>query len=121
MMSSSLPMVKPTTIRCPLQKKFYYSRKFRPVTKVNLDTDGKRLQFYQRNKVDKANVQLLFEITLRISRWKAILTKKTFQTEPIFCALRKAPPISNYRNTILIEYFSNYTKDEWANYRSNTY
>jgi len=86
---------------------------FRPVTKVNMDMmeNGYRA-FLEENRVEKDNVQLLFEITLSNLKMEGDIDEKDFlDRADILCSLGHTVLISNYRKYYkLIEYFSNYTK-----------
>ena len=86
---------------------------FRPVTKVNIDMmENGYNAFIKENKVDKDNVQLLFEITLSNLKMEGDIDEKDFlDRADILCSLGHSVLISNYRKYYkLIEYFSNYTK-----------
>ncbi|HAP31180.1 MAG TPA: nicotinate-nucleotide adenylyltransferase [Flavobacteriales bacterium] len=86
---------------------------FRPVTKVNIDMmENGYNSFIKENKVDKDNVQLLFEITLSNLKMEGDIDEKDFlDRADILCSLGHTVLISNYRKYYkLIEYFSNYTK-----------
>ena len=87
---------------------------FRPVTKVNIDMmENGYNAFIKENKVDKDNVQLLFEITLSNLKMEGDIDEKDFlDRADILCSLGHSVLISNYRKYYkLIEYFSNYTKE----------
>ena len=86
---------------------------FRPVTKVNLDMMENGFKaFVEENRVDKENVQLLFEITLSNLKMEGDIDENDFlDRADILCSLGHTVLISNYRKYYkLIEYFSNYTK-----------
>lgn len=86
---------------------------FRPVTKVNLDMMQNGYEaFIQENRVNKDNVQLLFEITLSNLKMEGDIDENDFlDRADILCSLGHTVLISNYRKYYkLIEYFSNYTK-----------
>ena len=86
---------------------------FRPVTKVNLDMmENGYKSFIEENRVDKDNVQLLFEITLSNLKMEGDIDENDFlDRADILCSLGHTVLISNYRKYYkLIEYFSNYTK-----------
>jgi hypothetical protein len=86
---------------------------FRPVTKVNLDMmENGYKAFIEENKVEKDNVQLLFEITLSNLKMEGDIDEKDFlDRADILCSLGHSVLISNYKQYYkLIEYFSNYTK-----------
>jgi hypothetical protein len=86
---------------------------FRPVTKVNLDMmENGYKAFVEENRVDKENVQLLFEITLSNLKMEGDIDENDFlDRADILCSLGHTVLISNYRKYYkLIEYFSNYTK-----------
>ena len=87
---------------------------FRPVTKVNIDMmENGYKTFTQENKVDKDNIQLLFEITLSNLKMEGDIDEKDFlDRADILCSLGHSVLISNYKKYYkLIEYFSNYTKE----------
>jgi hypothetical protein len=86
---------------------------FRPVTKVNIDMmENGYNAFVEENRVDKDNVQLLFEITLSNLKMEGDIDEKDFlDRADILCSLGHTVLISNYRKYYkLIEYFSSYTK-----------
>ncbi|MBL6658305.1 MAG: TonB-dependent receptor [Flavobacteriales bacterium] len=86
---------------------------FRPVTKVNLDMmENGYNSFIEENRVDKDNVQLLFEITLSNLKMEGDIDENDFlDRADILCSLGHTVLISNYKKYYkLIEYFSNYTK-----------
>ncbi len=86
---------------------------FRPVTKVNLDMMENGFNaFVKENRVNKENVQLLFEITLSNLKMEGDIDENDFlDRADILCSLGHTVLISNYRKYYkLIEYFSNYTK-----------
>ena len=86
---------------------------FRPVTKVNLDMMENGFNaFVEENRVNKENVQLLFEITLSNLKMEGDIDENDFlDRADILCSLGHTVLISNYRKYYkLIEYFSNYTK-----------
>ena len=68
--------------------------------------------FVEENRVDKENVQLLFEITLSNLKMEGDIDENDFlDRADILCSLGHTVLISNYRKYYkLIEYFSNYTK-----------
>jgi hypothetical protein len=69
--------------------------------------------FIEENKVDKKNVQLLFEITLSNLKMEGDIDEKDFlDRADILCSLGHTVLISNYRKYYkLIEYFSKYTNN----------
>ena len=84
-------MEKSTTFRCSLQKNILTIRgSFRPVTKVNIDMmENGYNAFIKENKVDKENVQLLFEITLSNLKMEGDIDEKDFlDRADILCSLR---------------------------------
>ena len=86
---------------------------FSPVTKVNIDMMENGFNaFIKENRVDKKNVQLLFEITLSNLKMEGDIDEKDFlDRADILCSLGHTVLISNYKKYYkLIEYFSNYTK-----------
>ncbi len=87
---------------------------FRPVTKVNMDMmENGYAAFIEENKVNKDNVQLLFEITLSNLKMEGDIDEKDFlDRADILCSLGHTVLISNYRKYYkLIEYFSKYTNN----------
>ena len=86
---------------------------FRPVTKVNIDMLEKGLNKFQENtKVDKKNIQILFEITLSNLRSEGEIDEQDFlDRADILCSLGYTVMISNYKKFYkLIEYLSQFTK-----------
>lgn len=86
---------------------------FRPVTKVNMDMMENGYEaFIKENKVDKDNVQLLFEITLSNLKMEGDIDEKDFlDRADILCSLGHTVLISNYRKYYkLVDYFSSFTK-----------
>ena len=86
---------------------------FRPVTKVNMDMMENGYEaFIKENKVDKDNVQLLFEITLSNLKMEGDIDEKDFlDRADILCSLGYTVLISNYRKYYkLVDYFSSFTK-----------
>ena len=85
---------------------------FRPVTKVNIDMLSKALgKFEENNKVEKENIQLLFEITLSNLMSDGQLDERDFlDRADILCSLGYTVMISNYKKYYkLCEYLSRYT------------
>ena len=86
---------------------------FRPVTKVNIDMLNNGLEKFKENpKVNKENIQLLFEITLSNLRMEGEVDRKDFLDRvDILCSLGYTVMISNYKKYYkLIEYLSQFTK-----------
>ena len=88
---------------------------FRPVTKVNIDMimNGYNM-FIKENRVDRQNLQVLFEITLNnLQSDTGDVDEKDFiDRADILCSLGQTVLISNYQEYYkLVEYFSRYTKD----------
>ncbi|MBX2983440.1 MAG: TonB-dependent receptor [Flavobacteriales bacterium] len=87
---------------------------FRPVTKVNIDMimNGYNM-FIKEQRVDRQNLQVLFEITLNNlqSDSGAVDEKDFIDRADILCSLGQTVLISNYQEYYkLVEYFSRYTK-----------
>lgn len=87
---------------------------FRPVTKVNIDMimNGYNM-FIKENRVDRQNLQVLFEITLNnLQADTGDVDEKDFiDRADILCSLGQTVLISNYQEYYkLVEYFSRYTK-----------
>ena len=87
---------------------------FRPVTKVNIDMimNGYNM-FIKENRVDRQNLQVLFEITLNnLQSDTGDVDEKDFiDRADILCSLGQTVLISNYQEYYkLVEYFSRYTK-----------
>lgn len=87
---------------------------FRPVTKVNIDMimNGYNM-FIKENRVDRNNLQVLFEITLNnLQSDTGDVDEKDFiDRADILCSLGQTVLISNYQEYYkLVEYFSRYTK-----------
>lgn len=86
---------------------------FRPVTKVNIDMikNGYR-QFINEKRVDKDNLQVLFEITLNnLSMGGEIDEQDFIDRADILCSLGQTVLISNHQQYYkLVEYFSTFTK-----------
>jgi hypothetical protein len=87
---------------------------FRPVTKVNIDMimNGYNM-FIKEQRVDRQNLQVLFEITLNnLKRDTGDVDEKDFiDRADILCSLGQTVLISNYQEYYkLVEYFSRYTK-----------
>jgi hypothetical protein len=85
---------------------------FRPVTKVNLDmiVNGYN-EFIKDPKVDKENLQVLFEITLNNLLMEGGVDEQDFlDRADILCSLGQTVMISNYRKYYkLTEYLSKFT------------
>jgi hypothetical protein len=87
---------------------------FRPVTKVNIDMimNGYNM-FIKEQRVDRQNLQVLFEITLNnLQSDSGDVDEKDFiDRADILCSLGQTVLISNYQEYYkLVEYFSRYTK-----------
>jgi hypothetical protein len=87
---------------------------FRPVTKVNIDMimNGYNM-FIKEHRVDRQNLQVLFEITLNNLRSDTgdVDEKDFIDRADILCSLGQTVLISNYQEYYkLVEYFSRYTK-----------
>lgn len=87
---------------------------FRPVTKVNIDMimNGYNM-FIKEQRVDRQNLQVLFEITLsNLKSDTGDVDEKDFiDRADILCSLGQTVLISNYQEYYkLVEYFSRYTK-----------
>ncbi|MBZ0207890.1 MAG: TonB-dependent receptor [Flavobacteriales bacterium] len=87
---------------------------FRPVTKVNIDMimNGYNM-FIKEQRVDRQNLQVLFEITLNnLQADSGAVDEKDFiDRADILCSLGQTVLISNYQEYYkLVEYFSRYTK-----------
>ncbi|MCB9170141.1 MAG: TonB-dependent receptor [Flavobacteriales bacterium] len=87
---------------------------FRPVTKVNIDMimNGYNM-FIKENRVERSNLQVLFEITLNnLQADTGSVDEKDFiDRADILCSLGQTVLISNYQEYYkLVEYFSRYTK-----------
>lgn len=87
---------------------------FRPVTKVNIDMimNGYNM-FIKEQRVDRRNLQVLFEITLNNLRTDTgdVDEKDFIDRADILCSLGQTVLISNYQEYYkLVEYFSRYTK-----------
>ncbi|MCB0794351.1 MAG: TonB-dependent receptor [Flavobacteriales bacterium] len=87
---------------------------FRPVTKVNIDMimNGYNM-FIKEHRVDRSNMQVLFEITLNnLQADTGTVDEKDFiDRADILCSLGQTVLISNYQEYYkLVEYFSRYTK-----------
>ncbi len=87
---------------------------FRPVTKVNIDMimNGYNM-FIKEQRVDRQNLQVLFEITLNnLQADSGAVDEKDFiDRADILCSLGQTVLISNYQEYYkLVEYFSRFTK-----------
>ena len=86
---------------------------FRPVTKVNIDMLQKGLEKFEKtNKVEKKDIQILFEITLSNLKSEGKVDEQDFlDRADILCSLGYTVMISNYRKFYkIIEYLSKFTK-----------
>lgn len=87
---------------------------FRPVTKVNIDMIKNGYDaFVKENRVEKKNLQVLFEITLNnLKEETGDIDEKDFlDRADILCQLGQTVLISNFmRYYKLVDYFSRYTK-----------
>ena len=86
---------------------------FRPVTKVNIDMIAKGLKkFHEEPKVDRENIQVLFEITLNNLKGEGDIDEQDFlDRADILCSIGQTVLISNYQKYFkLIEFFSRHTK-----------
>ncbi len=86
---------------------------FRPVTKVNFDMILKgHNKFITEYKVEKENLQVLFEITLNNLSADGEIDEQDFiDRADILCTLGQTVLISNYQEYYkLVDYFSNHTK-----------
>ena len=87
---------------------------FRPVTKVNMDMFEKSYEmFIKENKVDKAQTQVIFEITLSNLRAEGEIDEQDFMDRArLLCSLGQTVLISNFKEYYkLVEYFSQYSKN----------
>ena len=86
---------------------------FRPVTKVNIDMIENGLKSFEKtNKVDKSNIQILFEITLSNLKADGEVDEQDFlDRADLLCSLGYTVMISNYMKFYkIIEYLSKFTK-----------
>ena len=86
---------------------------FRPVTKVNIDMLEKGLEkFVKTKKVEKKDIQILFEITLSNLKAEGQVDEQDFlDRADLLCSLGYTVMISNYRKFYkIIEYLSQFTK-----------
>ncbi|MFT4661051.1 MAG: hypothetical protein ACI8XB_001322 [Patiriisocius sp.] len=86
---------------------------FRPVTKVNMDMILKGYEeFVKDSKVDKENLQVLFEITLNNLLMEGDVDEHDFlDRADILCSLGQTVMISNYKKYYKVaEYLSGFTK-----------
>ena len=86
---------------------------FRPVTKVNIDMIENGLKSFEKtNKVDKSNIQILFEITLSNLKSDGEVDEQDFlDRADLLCSLGYTVMISNYMKFYkIIEYLSKFTK-----------
>lgn len=87
---------------------------FRPVTKVNIDMIENGLKSFEKtNKVDKSNIQILFEITLSNLKSDGEVDEQDFlDRADLLCSLGYTVMISNYMKFYkIIEYLSKFTKE----------
>jgi hypothetical protein len=87
---------------------------FRPVTKVNMEIyeESKRL-FFNENRVDKENTQIIFEITLANLRSEGgMINERDFlDRAELLCSLGQTVMITNFQEDYkLVEYFSEFTR-----------
>jgi hypothetical protein len=85
---------------------------FRPVTKVNMDMVRKGYElFTQENKVNKAKLVVLFEITLSNLLSDGEIDEQDFlDRAEILCSLGQTVLISNYQEYFkLVDYFARFT------------
>ncbi|MGM0634860.1 MAG: TonB-dependent receptor [Bacteroidota bacterium] len=90
---------------------------FRPVTKVNEDIYEKSLELFEKEKkVQKNNIEVIFEITLSNLRSEGEIDEEDFMDRAkLLCSLGHTVMISNFQEYYkLVEYFSNYTKERMA-------
>jgi hypothetical protein len=86
---------------------------FRPVTKVNMDMFQKSKEmFFNENKVDPDNTQVIFEITLSNLRAEGEINERDFlDRAELLCSLGQNVMITNFQEYFkLVEYFSEFTK-----------
>ena len=86
---------------------------FRPVTKVNMDMFEKSKElFFNENKVDPENSQIIFEITLSNLRAEGEINERDFlDRAELLCSLGQNVMITNFKEYFkLVEYFSEFTK-----------
>ncbi len=86
---------------------------FRPVTKVNIDMlENAMSKFIVDIKVNKDEIQVLFEITLSNLKMEGEIDEKDFLDRvDILCSLGYTVMISNYKKYYkLVEYLSQFTK-----------
>jgi hypothetical protein len=85
---------------------------FRPVTKVNIDMIMKGMKLFEKeHRVEKDNIQVLFELTLNNLRAEGDIDEQDFlDRADILCSLGQTVLVSNYSKYYkLVEYFSKYT------------
>jgi hypothetical protein len=87
---------------------------FRPVTRVNMEIyeESKKL-FFNENRVDKENTQVIFEITLANLRSEGgkINERDFLDRAEILCSLGQTVMITNFQEYYkLVDYFSEFTK-----------
>ena len=86
---------------------------FRPVTKVNIDMlENAMSKFIQDKKVNRDEIQVVFEITLSNLKMEGEVDEKDFLDRvDILCSLGYTVMISNYKKYYkLVEYLSQFTK-----------
>jgi hypothetical protein len=86
---------------------------FRPVTNVNMDMYERSFEmFIKESRVDPANTQVIFEITLSNLRAEGEIDEQDFMDRAkLLCSLGQTVLISNFKEYYrLVEYFSQYTK-----------
>lgn len=90
---------------------------FRPVTKVNMDMfKNAKQMFFEENKVDPKNSQIIFEITLSNLRAEGEINERDFlDRAELLCSLGQNVIITNFQEYFkLVEYFSEFTKARMA-------
>lgn len=90
---------------------------FRPVTKVNMDMFEKSKElFFNEQKVDPKNSQIIFEITLANLRAEGEINERDFlDRAELLCSLGQSVMITNFQEYYkLVEYFSEFTKERMA-------
>lgn len=87
---------------------------FRPVTKVNIDMLNNGLKLFSENpKVDKNNIQVIFEITLSNLKSEGEVDEQDFLDRvDLLCSLGYTVMISNFKKYYkVIEYLSQFTSE----------
>ncbi|MGB2128955.1 MAG: TonB-dependent receptor [Flavicella sp.] len=90
---------------------------FRPVTKVNMDMyENSKKLFFNENKVDKGNTEIIFEITLANLRSEGKINERDFlDRAELLCSLGQNVMITNFQEYYkLVEYFNEFTKARMA-------